>query len=448
MKKVSSQSITGQLGANLIERIVLQMRYIWRPLLIFDVGIDGEIEIRDPVTGEATNSIVRVQAKATTQMFQAETDTSFEFVCEQKDIDYWLQGNTPVILVVCRPETEEAYWISIKDYFKDTNSLKSRKVFFNKNKNIFNASCGHEIKNLALEKDSGLYFAPLAKTELLFTNLLHVNSFAPNIYIAETKYRKPGEIWQKLKSMGVKVGGEWILANKKIVSFQNLDEYPFHQICDLGSLETFESAEWSETDDDDKKKDFVRLLNLSLRERTHLQGLRFEEKFEYYFFPFIGNFKTRRIEYQSIQRRTRREVFKQYTKKNDLPQRAYCRHSAFKGFFQRYKNQWYLEITPTYHFTSDGIRTDRFRENRLKGIKRLERNPGVLGHLLMWISYLRRPIKSLFSSEYPFLSFGDLMMVEFGTSIPDSIWYQAEDADESQNIKAIVNQLDLLTHEN
>ena len=394
MKKVSPQSITGQLGANLIEKIVLQMRYIWRPLSIFDVGIDGEIEICDPVTGEATNSIIRVQAKATTQAFQAETDSSFEYTCEQKDVDYWLQGNAPVILIVCRPQTDEAYWAPIKDYFKDVNLRKGRKIFFDKQRNKFTSSSNNELKNLSLAKDLGIYFAPIVKAEELYTNLLRIKSFAPYIYIAELKYREPGEIWRKFKSLGIKAGSEWMLANKQIISFQNLDEHPYDKVCELGSIETFDSTEWAETEEEDKKRDFVRLLNLCLRERTRLQGLWFEENYEYYYFPSPRNFRTIKIEYQSIQRHARREVFKQYTKKSDPNQRAYCRHSAFKGYFQRIENQWYLEITPTYHFTSDGKKEDIFRESRLKGIKRLERNPAVVGHLLMWVDYLKKPIES------------------------------------------------------
>ena len=98
-KKVTSQSIIGQLGANLIEQIVLKMGYVWRATSIFDVGIDGEIEIRDPMTGEMTNTIVKVQAKATTKPFQAETDNSFEYHCSPKDLDYWLQVMYPLSLL-------------------------------------------------------------------------------------------------------------------------------------------------------------------------------------------------------------------------------------------------------------------------------------------------------------------------------------------------------------
>ncbi len=70
IKRITTQSIIGQSGVNLVERIVLQMKYAWRPTPIFDVGIDGEIEVCDPVTGEATNAIVKAQIKSTTRPFQ------------------------------------------------------------------------------------------------------------------------------------------------------------------------------------------------------------------------------------------------------------------------------------------------------------------------------------------------------------------------------------------
>jgi hypothetical protein len=56
MKKLSTQSLIGQQGINLFERIVLEMQYAWRPTPGFDVGVDGEIEACDPITDAATNS--------------------------------------------------------------------------------------------------------------------------------------------------------------------------------------------------------------------------------------------------------------------------------------------------------------------------------------------------------------------------------------------------------
>lgn len=39
MKKISFQSLIGQQGVNLVERIVLEMKYVWRATL----GTDGRL---------------------------------------------------------------------------------------------------------------------------------------------------------------------------------------------------------------------------------------------------------------------------------------------------------------------------------------------------------------------------------------------------------------------
>lgn len=418
------------------------MGYIWRPTPIFDVGIDGEIEIRDPITGEMTNAIIKVQSKATTQRFQTETDNSFEYRCEQKDLDYWLRGNVPVILVVCRPDTDEAYWVSIRDYFKDPAIQKTRKVLFDKQHNRFDDSCAAALKKLALPKDSGIYFAPLQKTETLYTNLLKVTSFASKMYVAGTNYRKEGSVWRKFNSMEVKVGSEWILTDKKIFSFHKLDEPPFDAICDLRTCGSFDTREWADSEDEDTKRQFVKLLNRCLREKTRCLGLEFNETHKHYHFRPTRELRVRKVSYQNLKRRVSREVFKQYVSKNDPTQKTYCRHSAFKGYFLRLSNEWYLEITPTYHFTSDGYRRHKFRADLLQGIKRLDRNLAVLGQLLMWADYLSQ--STLFSAEYPLLRFGQLATVDINTSLPDDVWNKTEEEDEAKILGETDNPLELL----
>ena len=442
-KKIPQQSIIGQRGVNLIEQIVLKMGYIWRPTLVFDVGIDGEIEIRDPETGEATNTIIKVQAKATTQRFQSETANSFQYHCNQRDLDYWLRGNVPVILVVCRPDSDEAYWVSIREYFNNPTAKETRRIRFDKQENRFDALCAPKLKQLALSKDSGIYFAPLQKTETLYSNLLKVTSFAPTIYVADTSYRNPEAIWEKFRSMDIKVGGEWILIQKQIVSFRNLREPPFDKICDLGTCEYFVTREWADSDDEDMRRLFVRLLNRCLREKTWHLGLRFNPDREYYYFSATRDLRPRKVSYQSHQKRVVRDVFKRYPKKSDPSQTGYYRHAAFIGHFQRLGDKWYLEISPTYHFTSNGHKEDLFRTDRLQGIKRLDRNPAVLGQLLMWADYLGRSTGDLYSSEYAFLSFGELETVDTNTSLPDDIWYNAEEQTEVKNLGNTENQLEL-----
>ena len=64
-KQIANQSILGQQGINLVEQRLLGMGFVWYPAVGLEAGIDGHFEIRDPVTGELSNSIVQVQSKAT-----------------------------------------------------------------------------------------------------------------------------------------------------------------------------------------------------------------------------------------------------------------------------------------------------------------------------------------------------------------------------------------------
>ncbi len=55
-KKIHANSIIGQQGVNLIERVVLGMGFAWYPSGGVEAGIDGTIEIRGAVTGDATRA--------------------------------------------------------------------------------------------------------------------------------------------------------------------------------------------------------------------------------------------------------------------------------------------------------------------------------------------------------------------------------------------------------
>src|SRR5262249_48755203 len=129
-KTLSKQALSGQRGVNTLESLILSFGSIWNPTAALDVGIDGNVELCDPETGEALGLLIRVQRKSVPGPFLAETVSSFEFVCDERDLDYWFKGNVPVILVVSRPASDEAYWISIRDYFADAAARSTRRVVF------------------------------------------------------------------------------------------------------------------------------------------------------------------------------------------------------------------------------------------------------------------------------------------------------------------------------
>jgi hypothetical protein len=104
---------------------------------------------------------------------------------------------------------------------------------------------------------------------------------------------------------------------------------------------------------------------------------------------------------------------------------SYYRHSACEGQFVQYGESWYLQITPTYHFTRDGERTSKYAADLMAGIKRLETNHAVHGQLIMWAHVLTE--RSLFDIEPQFLEFGSLIGFELDVGIDDEAWLKDED---------------------
>jgi hypothetical protein len=420
-KKIHSSSIIGQQGVNLVERVVLGMGFAWYPSGGVEAGIDGTIEIRDAVTGEATNSIIQVQSKATTNPFQAETESTFEFRCAERDLDYWMQGNVPVILVVSRPKSGEAYWVSIKDHFRDPGVRAGRKVRFDKEHDRFDEGCKDALVSLAVPKDAGLYFAPPPKEETLYSNLLKVSHFPEQLYAAQTDYRTGQDVRAKLNEMGAREQNEWFAKYKSILSFNDLSEWPWDEICEQGTVEAFDSGEWAYSDDPDTQRDFVQLLNRCLSAKAYALGLRYDKDHHCHYFKATNDLSDLKLGYKSLVNETARTVFRRYPKKGNREETAYYRHSAFEGRFKRFDDAWYLEITPTYHFTGDGQWPSAFYEDNLTGIKQLETNQAVLGQTAMWAEYLSRD-GNLLEPQYPMLRFEGLVKVELGAGIEDEAW--------------------------
>ena len=193
-KAVPKSVRIGQRGINVIERIVEEMGHLWTPTRpASDAGTDGFIELCDHES-RSTGQVVQVQSKATLGAFRNETATSFEFLCDERDLTRWLEGNAPFILIVSRPP-DEAYWVPIKGYFSDPQVRASRVVVFDKRANAFNKEASQALHHLAVPRTAGIYTqTPAPREETLFSNLLPVARYAQRIYSAETSFRVPREL--------------------------------------------------------------------------------------------------------------------------------------------------------------------------------------------------------------------------------------------------------------
>ena len=108
----------------------------------------------------------------------------------------------------------------------------------------------------------------------------------------------------------------------------------------------------------------------------------------YLFFKLGAGSRPGAYSYRSFENQTSRKVVKAYMRAETKP--SYFRHDALHPIFIRIAGEWYLAIEPTYHFTSDGYHEFRYATDRMSGIKRLETNQSVRGHIGMWTAFLVR----------------------------------------------------------
>jgi nucleoside phosphorylase len=120
----------------------------------------------------------------------------------------------------------------------------------------------------------------------------------------------------------------------------------------------------------------------------------------------------RRVVITSLVREAPTRVFGAYRSRTG--QLSYYRHHAFRPQFLSIGRKWYLEITPTYHYTHDGYRVCFFYEDLIRGIKRIEGSGAVFRQVMFWARMLQDRKGSLLQPEpYPFLQFGQLVEFDF-----------------------------------
>jgi hypothetical protein len=434
-KTISASGITGQKGVNAIERVILDMGSRWTPSGPNEVGIDGYIELFDPSSRRPLGLTFAVQSKVATEAVRG-PGPSFDYWCDPNDVVYWLRGNTPVIVAVSDGTPEAVYWISVQHYFKDWKPGSPARVCFDKSKHRLALGSIPQLVEIAAPK-TGLYLAPSRKNERLLSNLLVLEGYPPTMCVAATECRTPRDVWAALRNAPGDVDAGWILWEKKLFSFHVLSKTPCSCVCDLGTLEEFSTNDWAESLDPQRQRIFVQLLNQTLRAQLD-PHVRFWPKEDCY--ALLG--PPRQLQYQAIQRPSKITVVSRFSSKaSDGRRFEWFRHMAFRGQFRMLSNQWFLGITPTYRFTTDGFNLDPFHEERLKGIKRLEGNRAVLSSVMFWSNYLR-PKAGLFKDAVVPLQFGELASFNNDVGIIDKEWL-AKDPGTLKAATAIAQQLHL-----
>lgn len=235
----------------------------------------------------------------------------------------------------------------------------------------------------------------VVELDVLYSNLVPLKAYPPRIYSAPATVSTYGQAWALLRKTRSKahIPGSWILHNNMIHSFTDPEESRLENIVDTGGIESNPSSEWAESDDPDRARLFVQLLNGALRDDLDFKDVWFFSDDKIYAFAGHIDDKPLQYRYQNIRQRSAITVVSHYTHQaQDGRSYPYLRHNAFSGRFRRVDGTFYLEVTPTYRFTTDGKHKDQFHDDRLSGIKRLERNRAVLSQVRLWNDLLVAPL--------------------------------------------------------
>jgi hypothetical protein len=417
-KRFSPQGRKGDQGIAFIHGVVSAMGFVWVENKGYaDAGIDGFIELADPNTGEAFNRRLLVQSKAGPSYFKNERGDTFEFHCDQRDLDYWLSGDAPVILVVSRHGIE-GYWVSIKDYFATTERASARKILFDKATDSFDSTARSKLFDLG-SAGSGIFLQPIPKYETLFSNLVPLELGFEKVYLGTTHIESEAEFDRQMSP-----GHDaplWAVHEGLVTSVCDLRNSSFQEVVDHGSIEEWSVREASESPELESR--MIHLLGRIVRTFLATFKVRYHNVREFYYFQANhrqGGPAPRMFRYRSYKQDTHSEVVANISK-IDRTDFACWRHAAAEVSFRFIAGTWHAVINPTYFFTNDGFHKHPKSTELLKGKKSLEHNLAVRGQTRMWCDLLQYNQPSLLETEPP-VRFRGQYSIDLPFGLVDADW--------------------------
>jgi hypothetical protein len=410
---------------NLAERVVLEMGFVWNVLHI-ESGIDATIEIRDPATGVTTNRIIQAQVKAVTE-FNADSAEGFSFSCDRAHIRYWLGGTAPVILLVCRPDTGEIYWKHLNHYFSLPENRDRVTVRFSKVADQLHASSSAALVAVA-KPEGGLALGPLPKPERLMINLFGLSGYPSEIVVTQTVATDWTNFFENLKEQHKPWLREFIWKGGVRYSFFDPAAEGIAELCDH-RLDPIPTDEWARSSDPVLQRSFAELLGRTFEACCYRRGIAVDRGSGVFYFTAPVDGSERVIATKSLANVTSKTVVSKHSSiREDGTPSVYYKHFAFDGRMRRFDLQWYFELTPTYHFTEDGVKPYPYADALLTGIKRLERHSAVLGLFLTWKEFLTED--SLFNFSYRYLRIAAPLMLQLDGGIDDTAWLRSTPSEE------------------
>ena len=379
-KKIDRSAHIGDAGIALIHRRVSEMGYVWREKGK-DAGVDGEIEFRDPLTGEVTNRRLLVQSKASENRFPGETDRSFHYVCKDSDVDYWMNADNPVLLVCSHPSAGQVWWMHIQPWFSDPAHRASRRIEFDKATQLLDSDAAQRLLDLADPQGRPRTEMSADKAGDAGVQPASRRAAPAGLFRFVHGRRGPGRArGASRRSAGT--GLDWVRHDGRLYTFSHPDESTL-KLVTTGSVVTTPTAAWIQHGAGGQRPIAWLLANTLKQDTT--EDLDWHRDGGYLYFRATADLKTRKIMGGAGQLRI---VFQpKFNKKGNI---SYYMHHALRYRFVSAADNWYCALVPDYHYTRDGQAESRFAASLRSGIKKIEKNAAVRGQVRMWSAYLGR----------------------------------------------------------
>ena len=108
---LTAQSRQGNLGVEIVSSIISnELKWLFRKVHVEeDFGIDGYIDVVLG-SGSVTGQSIAVQIKCGESFLKTKTKIGFVFYGESKHLNYYLNCQLPILILLCDPETRRCYW--------------------------------------------------------------------------------------------------------------------------------------------------------------------------------------------------------------------------------------------------------------------------------------------------------------------------------------------------
>ena len=426
-KKITDSQILGELGETAVKKLVLEMGMIYEHRGRLEAGIDGLIELRDPSSRAPLGKLLAVQVKSTaTGRYLGETADGFDYLLKTEDLSYWHQSNIPVIIVLWRQSDNTAFWKQVTDGIPGNE----RRLRFCKTSDAFDNNCADRLGALTIDRHTpGVFVPPLNFGETAILNMLRI-LIPDRMFLATSPFGSGRDAVPELMKHD-NIRHDWVIRKRRFISFFDPRDYGTTAIVDHDQVEVIDTELLAMNDDVDDRNDTIDLLRRTV-EAQLFDTLRYVRKDRLFCFRARQKSRPRKFRYPSSAKNASASVVKVYGNRKNPDGRGYVRHHAARFRFERFHDEWFIVIDPTFYFTQDGFQPHRYPEVLLAGKKRLERNAAIRGQVILWQHLLVSSAEAqddLWTASKPDeqqLCFERLPVLQLSRAVPESSWNQTD----------------------